>query len=134
MKTLKQIKEEFISFTGEHTIKIKESVVAHYGGEGDIDFKTRDGSLLAWIGNTYLDNEEGALDKEVSGVISISNNVVLQDVQAYIDLAEWLGATLPESMTVEVIKEVESPEQHRLGGMVQAYEKILLEREVNIGR
>ena len=135
MKTLKQLKEEFIGFDKDITIKIKESVVGHYSGEGDMDFKTKDGDLLAWISNSNLDNEEeGALDKEISGEINISNNVVFQDVQAYIDLAEWLGATLPETMTVEVIKEVESNEQHKLGGMVAAYENILLGRDVIVGK
>ena len=135
MKTLKQLKEEFIGFDKDITIKIKESVVGHYSGEGDMDFKTKDGDLLAWISKSNLDNEEeGALDKEISGEINISNNVVFQDVQAYIDLAEWLGATLPETMTVEVIKEVESNEQHKLGGMVAAYENILLGRDVTVGK
>lgn len=36
----------------------------------------------------------------------------------------------------EVIKEIEVPsnEQHRLGGMVEAYEKILINREVTIAK
>lgn len=140
MKTVKDLVQLFDGYKTE--VEISESIIARKGDGGDIDFKSKDtDSMFGWVSNSYLDNEDSdKMESDLSGDLSVTVPTMFTNVKLFLELAQWMGSEMPEAMTVEkeieveVIKEVESPEQHKLGGMVQAYENILLGRDVTVGK
>ena len=127
MKTLKDLIEMIPE--GQSEAKLTENIVIKKK-DSEIAFLYKD-NYVGWVYNTDLKEKE---DDKMQEHFSGSARTMIENPGLVFELSEWVGISLPESMTVEVpvdrevIKEVESPEQHRLGGMVQAYEKILLER------
>jgi len=94
--------------------------------------------LVAWIGSAYF--KEDSYVRDIHLALSIDSSKLFKHLRQVIQIGEWFEFEMDYSLvatkgvTKEVIKEVESPEQHKLGGMVAAYENILLGREVTIGR
>jgi len=131
METIKDLKgllgTAFAGKTGQVDI--------NYNIGGDLDFAI-DGKIIAWIPCRYFD-EEFYLETEIIKSIHTSNSV-FKNLHNLVLIGDWLCFKMVDINVVvsekEVTKEVESPEQHKLSGKVEAYENILLGREVNIGR
>lgn len=100
--------------------------------DGDVDFKGPNG-VFAYIGKGHED------DADVVDATSVFSPQ-LRYTQQMIALAQYFGIQLDgyEPITVEkaigVPQVVEGPEQHRLKGMVDAYEKLIVGREVRVSK
>jgi hypothetical protein len=68
--------------------------------------------------------------------ITITNNGALSNIDVLGELAQFLGIEVrgikPITMTRETVVENEDTEKHKLLGKVEAYENILIGREVSI--
>ena len=129
MKTVKELKEKLEQGVPD---KVGDLDVTYEDG-GDLDFKL-DGMLVAWIGSAYF--KEDSYLTDIHLVLNVASGKLFKYLRQVIQVGEWLDLEMDYSLvaTKEVIKEVESPEQHKLSGKVEAYENILLGREVNIGK
>lgn len=146
MKKLFELKEEIEDSLpiGEKfkNLPITKSIVLKLDDDGDVSFRLKEnGASIGWIGSKYFENTDND-DVDVKSIATFIANNFFSNVSMFIELAEWLGAEIPETLVTvketevekEVIKEVSSSEEHKLAGMVEAYEKILLGRDVNISK
>ena len=119
---------------------ITDNAIISYTVGGDVDVKTKGlEELVAWVGSTYAE------DGEVAKNMSVANEIFDRGFKALIDFAQFLGVDCgvsPITVEKEVLKvqevmkvDVESQiEASKLKGMVDAYEKIVLGRDVTISK
>lgn len=143
MKTVKEIRAAVAA--GMTSIG---SITVSHNGSGDIDFK-HNGILFAWI------HESDADEKNAGSACSFTN--VPNNIAAVVALCDWLGYELvvgatdvpkdaaPQKSAREVLLEQEL-EKHRIkiaeargaqdhaAGMVEAYEKIIIGRTLQVGK
>jgi len=129
METIKDLKEKLAQ---EVPNKVGAMDVTYEEGR-DLEFKI-DGNLVAWINNTSFEEEH--YNMKIERALSVSSGLLFKHLGQIAQIGKWFEVEVDDNfvITKEVTKEVESPEQHKLIGKVEAYENILLGREVNIGR
>lgn len=96
----------------------------------DVDVLLLNGEMLAWI-PVYVEGE-----KLVTERMSLSDKTGLKNIHLLAQLAQFVGV---EVKGVEPITKTEVVTQHdeqdiRNRGMVEAYEKILIGRELTVGK
>lgn len=108
----------------EIEIELKEDGEIHVNPKGSVQ-------LLGWFNKDSKDEAELKEVMHIVGGTSIFNYIT-----SYQDIALLLGMEYPElkvqEKEVEVVKE--SKETFKYEGMVEAYEKILLGRDLTIGK
>ena len=131
--TVKEIRDKFAS---ENEVWLSKEIKATKENDGDINFSFG-GSLIAWIPNSIsdLDDVEGGL--QIISVFSIAG--IFEWSKRLFALAETLEVQLKGTPAVlatelEQAEPRESINELRLSGMVEAYEKIVIGRELNISR
>jgi hypothetical protein len=119
---------------------VTDNAVIYYTAGGDVDVKTKGlEELVAWIGSSY--NEDGTVEKNMS----VANEIFDRGFKALIDFAQLVGVDCgvsPITVEKDVLKvqevmkvDVESKmESSKLRGMVDAYEKIILGRDITVGK
>lgn len=134
---LKELREKVIEAGGEMVVGC---VRFNCKEEGDLDVYKVDGSLVAWASSS------NDVEKKVEEVISVANEVLKDgSVKALVDFVQYIGVDVgilpieiekPVVEVREVMKvDVESQiEASKLRGMVDAYEKIVLGRDVTISK
>jgi len=103
--------------------------------DDDINVYGTIAGLIAWIAKSQDD------DKEVKDGVSVVGDNSFRALPEQVQLAQFLGVDLPEfkpitvekTVTVEKIVAVNA-DHLKLSGMVEAYEKILLGREITASK
>lgn len=127
---LKDLRSKILNSKDGGVLKIGEVEVTYSDNE-DVDFRSGV-NLIGYIPST-TDGETPVQD-----VLSLIGG--LRNIKYYLAVAQYLGFGVEEFepiiKEIEVIKEVEreTSETHKLRGMVDAYEKIIIGRELNVGR
>ena len=138
MKTIKDLVQ---LFDGDKTeVELSEGIIARRDNDGDINFKDKETeSMFGWLSGSYSKDDEDQ-ERDLAGVVSLMVPSMLSKVGLFLEFALWIGSEMPDAMTVEVekevevIKEIESNEKHKLSGKVEAYENILLGRDVTVAK
>ena len=139
MKTIKDLVQ---LFDGDKTeVELSEGIIARRDdNDGDINFKDKETDLMfGWLSGSYSKDDEDQ-ERDLAGVVSLMVPSMLSKVGLFLEFALWIGSEMPDAMTVEVekevevIKEIESNEKHKLSGKVEAYENILLGRDVTVAK
>jgi len=108
------------------------------GGKIEIDglkIEQSNGDIHFHEGHTFLAYiNDGNDDKEIANVINAIGGVLV-NMSGLLKIAKYIGYDL-SSLTITVEKEIvkEDTEKFLFKGMVEAYEKILIGREVTAGR
>lgn len=135
--TVKELREKILSNGGE-VIFGKAKITYSYSN--DVDVFTYTGDLVCWV--NYGREESNDVLKS----ISVENEIFEEErITAIVDFAQYLGVKVgvePITIEKEVLKvqevktvDVESQlEASKLRGMVDAYEKIVLGRDITVSK
>jgi hypothetical protein len=124
MKTVKEFRDEIIAAGGVVT---DGDYTYHHKEGGDVDIKEED-NLIAYIPSHRIETKEYA--EAINPMIHS-----LKNVGKLVKLAKHfnLYTDAPDMGPMQVVETFkENPDTHRLGGMVEAYEKLLIGRGVTI--
>jgi hypothetical protein len=128
MQTVNNLREAVLAAGG--TLDIGKNIVMTYSvsddGESDLDIK-HDGILIAYISS--LKDGKSKLINSLSVFDCLKHYEAIGILGAYLGI---LTNEIAQDTPSSVGEPVEDPEKHRLGGMVEAYEKLLIGRGVNI--
>lgn len=105
----------------------EEGWYVEFKEDEDVDFHTEDGDLVMYVSKVQVD------DSKLDRAVGITGG--LQFFEVAIKMAAWLGSPVKGS-TIEVVKEVklEDTEKFVLQGKVDAYEKIIIGRELTVSK
>lgn len=122
---IKELREKVQASGGE--IEYKNIVISLTSN--DIDIKTKDGHLIAYVNDNLSDDD---IVQDVSSVMIGA----ISHIDELNDFAQFIGLTVAKVEPITITKEVEKndTEKHTLAGKVEAYEKILIGRELTVGR
>lgn len=135
--TVKELREKILSNDGE---VIFGKVKITYSYSNDVDVFTSNGDLVCWVNSAREESND------VLKSISVKNELFEEErITAIVDFAQYLGVKVgvePITAEKEVLKvqdvkivDVESQlEASKLRGMVDAYEKIVLGRDITVSK
>lgn len=125
MKTVRELRDAVLAAGG--TLDIGQGITMTYhesdGDRSDLDIK-HNMSLIGWI--------SGNRDNDAILELSIAGTEVFNHYAALGILGRFIGVLSEQAITTVRVEPVESITEHRLGGMVEAYEKLLIGRGVTI--
>lgn len=124
MQTVQDLRSKILDAGG--TLEIGYNIVMTYsindGDKSDLDIK-HDDVLFAWVSGARAD--ETNLIDALSVISPMKNYSIVGKLAAYLGI-------LPVVEEPPTALPPEDPVKHRLGGMVEAYEKLLIGRGINI--
>ena len=132
MKTVKTV-GELRELVGKDEIKIEGTNIIVKNNEGDMDFHGKKEELIAWVSRIYKNNRE-----TMDVITFVDDNIPKEEKQQIYQFVGKESAPDPKNVDYEentdaLIEDL----TERLGkaeGKAEAYENILLGRELNIGK
>lgn len=144
--SIKELCEKIIAAGG--VVQLKNTKIKHSVGQ-DVDVYSGDDLILYIFSSKISDNS----DADVISNVSIVDKEVLPKIDAFIEFAQYIGLIVADIKPVEIEKivektvevEKESPIhmeamktlivlKEQLQGKVEAYEKILMGRDITVGK
>lgn len=135
--TVKELRDKILSGGGE--VIVGKAKITYTEGT-DVDVFTSTGEIVCWLSSGKVDEDD------VLKSITVKSKFFEEDrITAIIDFAQYLGLKVgvkPITVEKEVLKvqevktvDVESQlEASKLRGMVDAYEKIVLGRDITVNK
>lgn len=125
MKTVKELRDKITDDDGK--LMVGSVRLEYGGGESDVDiFPVTGGAMIGWV--------TGESNSLLVKSVHLANDA-LEHFKELSDFAQFIGLdTGIEPITVEKTITKEDPEKDRLKGMVDAYEKIVLGRQLTVGQ